>query len=113
MAKKKYVSLSKLTIFLEQLKQLFAQKSHKHMISDVSDYKIDSALSDASNNPVTNKVIKSEFDSITSKIETNLSISKAYADSKSGSALSDAKKYTDDFVAKKSLVQIVAWGADD
>ena len=37
MATKKYVSPSKLSFFLEKLKNVFAAKDHTHKMSDVSD----------------------------------------------------------------------------
>ena len=56
MSTKKYVSLSKLSTFLDNLKNTFALKNHTHTV--------DSALSDTSENPVQNKVINAEFDAI-------------------------------------------------
>ncbi len=56
MSTKNYVSLSKLTVFLNNLKNTFALKNHSHPV--------DSALSDTSTNPVQNKVIDAEFDAI-------------------------------------------------
>jgi len=67
MASKKYVSLSKLSNFLDNLKGTFALLSHKHTMSDITDYKaitVDSTLSSTSTNPVQNKVIDAEFDAI-------------------------------------------------
>ncbi len=64
MAKNKYVSLSKLSTFLENLKGTFASLSHKHTISDLTDYKVDTTLSSTSVNPVQNKVLDAEFDAI-------------------------------------------------
>lgn len=61
---KKYVSLSKLSTFLDNLRNKFAAISHKHTISDITDYTVDSALSSASTNPVQNKVIDAEFDAM-------------------------------------------------
>lgn len=56
MSTKKYVSLDKLSVFLNNLKNTFALKSHNHPV--------DSALSDTSENPVQNKVVNAEFDAI-------------------------------------------------
>ena len=56
MSTKKYVSLDKLSIFLNKLKTIFAAKDHTHAV--------DSALSDTSINPVQNKVLNAEFDAI-------------------------------------------------
>ena len=64
MASKKYISLSKLSTFLDNLKNTFALISHKHTISDLTDYTIDSELSSTSTNPIQNKVLDAEFDSI-------------------------------------------------
>lgn len=61
---KKYVSLSKLSTFLDKLKITFATLSHTHNLSDLTDYSVDAALSDTSANPVQNKVLNEEFDSI-------------------------------------------------
>ena len=61
---KKYVSLSKLSVFLDNLKNTFAALGHKHSMSDISDYKVDSTLSSTSTNPVQNKVIDAELDAI-------------------------------------------------
>lgn len=64
MAQKKYVSLSKLSTFLDNLKNKFAVISHKHTMSDITDYKVDNALSSTSSNPVENKVLDAEFEAI-------------------------------------------------
>lgn len=61
---KKYVSLSKLSTFLDNLKNTFAALGHKHTINDLTDYTVDSTLSSESTNPVQNKVLDAEFDSI-------------------------------------------------
>lgn len=64
MASKKYISLSKLSAFLDNLKNTFASKNHTHYISEVIDYKVDSSLSSTSTNPVQNKVLDAEFEAI-------------------------------------------------
>lgn len=64
MAQKKYVSLTRLSSFLDNLKDTFALLSHKHTLSDISDYKVDTSLSSTSNNPVANKVVDAEFEAI-------------------------------------------------
>lgn len=60
----KYVSPSKLAVFLENLKQTFSPLKHQHTISDLKDYVVDEELSSESNNPVANKVIDAEFDEV-------------------------------------------------
>lgn len=62
MAQKKYVSLSRLSTFLDNLKTTFSSLSHKHKLSDITDYTVDSTLSSTSTNPVQNNVIKASLD---------------------------------------------------
>lgn len=64
MVTKKYVTVSKLSVFLSNLKNTFAAISHKHTMSDVVDYAVDSELSSTSTNPVQNRVLDAEFDAI-------------------------------------------------
>ena len=64
MAQRKYVSLSKLSTFLDNLKKQFATITHRHTISEITDYTIDSSLSSTSINPVQNKVIDAEFEAV-------------------------------------------------
>lgn len=64
MAQKKYVSLSKLSTFLDKLKNTFSAKDHTHKIAEITDYSIDTALSPTSTNPVQNKVLDAEFDAV-------------------------------------------------
>lgn len=61
---KKYISLSKLSTFLENLSAKFAALYHTHKLSDITDYTVDTSLSPTSINPVQNKVIDAEFDAI-------------------------------------------------
>lgn len=64
MATKKYVSLSKLSYFLDNLRSVFALKAHTHSTSDISDFVVDTELSSTSTNPVQNKVIDAEFEAM-------------------------------------------------
>ena len=64
MANKKYVSLSKLSTFLDNLKAKFALKTHTHTKSEIADLVIDKELSSTSSNPVENKVLDAEFEAI-------------------------------------------------
>lgn len=61
---KKYISLSRLSTFLDNLKNTFALLSHTHKLSDITDYTVDTSLSSTSANPVQNKVIDAEFEAI-------------------------------------------------
>ena len=61
---KKYVSLTRLSEFLDNLKERFSQIGHKHTVSDLTDYTVDAELSATSTNPVQNKVLDAEFNAI-------------------------------------------------
>lgn len=61
---KKYVSLTRLSNFLDNIKAKYSQIGHKHTISEITDYTVDSALSSTSTNSVQNKVLDAEFDSV-------------------------------------------------
>lgn len=60
----KYVSPSRLSTFLENLKNIFSPLTHGHTISEISDYIVDTELSATSNNPVANSTIDAELDAI-------------------------------------------------
>lgn len=90
MEQKKYVSLSKLATFLDNLTNKFAALTHRHNISDITDYTVDTELSSSSTNPVQNKVLDAEFE-----------------------AISETMNDINDIVAQKTQVQIVTWEADD
>ena len=101
---KKYVSLSKLSTFLDNLKNTFAALGHKHTINDLTDYTVDTTLSDTSTNPVQNKVIDAEFDSIATAMnalevaaDANLTTAKSYADTGDATTLEAAKAYADEY----------------
>jgi hypothetical protein len=61
---KKYVSLTRLSNFLDNIKAKYSQIGHKHTTADLTDYKVDTELSSTSTNPVQNKVLDAEFDAI-------------------------------------------------
>ena len=61
---KKYISLARLSNFLDNIKAKYSQIGHEHTVSDLTDYKVDDALSSTSTNPVQNKVIDAEFEAI-------------------------------------------------
>lgn len=64
MAEKKYVSLARLSKFLDGIKAKYSQIGHNHTILDLTDYQVDSELSSLSTNPVQNKTIDAEFESV-------------------------------------------------
>lgn len=61
---KKYAGIETLRTFLVNLRNTFSELGHKHTLSEITDYKVDTALSSTSANPVQNKVIDAEFDAI-------------------------------------------------
>lgn len=105
--KKKYVSPSKLSLFLDNLKSIFSPLGHKHTTTDISDYAVDSELSSTSTNPVQNKVLDAEFTAINEaldvynaalddKSDTNHNHDDKYDSLGSAEiALDSAKDYTD------------------
>lgn len=138
MSQKKYASLTTLQTFLENLRNTFAGLVHKHTISDITDYKVDEALSPTSTNPVANNVLDAEFDAISDALgalelaidgksdsshsHDDLYYTESEIDSKFSSyetktdasaKLTEAKTYTDDAVSQKSQVQIITWEDDD
>ena len=81
METRKYVSLNKLSVFLDNLKSVFANITHTHTKSEITDLVIDTELSSTSENLVQNKVVglalesiveqtNAEFDSINDKIDS-------------------------------------------
>lgn len=120
MSQKKYVSLSKLSNFLDNLKNTFASLVHTHTISDIEDYTVDDALSSTSSNPVSNSVLDAEFEAISqalniyeTELDTHNHNSSYDAKGSADTALQTAQIYTDTAVSQKSQVQIITWGADD
>lgn len=61
---KKYVSLTTLSTFLDNLNDTFAEETHTHKVSELTDYTVDTELSSTSTNPVQNKVLDAEFESV-------------------------------------------------
>ena len=69
MSQNKYVSLSKLSTFLDNLYDKFASISHKHTLDDIANYTVDSQLSPTSTNPVANSTLNAEFDAVSYAME--------------------------------------------
>ena len=109
---KKYASLDTLRTFLDNLSNKFANLTHSHTISDISDFTVDSSLSPTSINPVQNKVLDAEFEAIANSMNA---LETAIDSKVDESTLSDyyTKTETDNVFAQKSQVQIVTWGDDD
>lgn len=69
MSVKNYANIDTLRSFLDNLKATFAPKSHKHTISELTDYVVDTELSSTSTNPVQNNVVTAEFNAISDTID--------------------------------------------
>lgn len=106
MAEKKYASLSTLQTFLNNLKNTFATKTDVNAKLDSSKYVVDSALSSTSTNPVQNKVLDAEFDTIATsmnaleaaideKVDTATASSTYETKTDADTKLDTAKTYTD------------------
>ena len=95
MAQKKYVSIIRLSNFLDNIKAKYSQIGHKHTISELTDYKIDTVLSSTSTNSVQNKVIDAEFKDMSTVLndiaagKANATHAHAASDIKSGTLSSD------------------------
>jgi hypothetical protein len=61
---KKYVSLTRLSNFLDNIKAKYSQIGHKHTTADLTDYKVDTEFSPTSNNPIANSAVNAELDAI-------------------------------------------------
>lgn len=114
MSQKKYASLSSLQNFLDNLKETFATLVHKHTVSDLTDYKVDTSLSSTSSNPVANRILNDEFEAISVAMNAlELSV-----DGKSDSVHSHNEIYytqeqVDEALSHRTQVQIITWGDDD
>ena len=120
MSQKKYVSLSKLSNFLDHLKNTFASLVHTHTVSDIEDYTVDDALSPTSSNPVSNSVLDAEFEAISqalniyeTELDTHNHDSSYDAKGSADAALQSAQTYTDNAVSQKSQVQLITLEEDD
>lgn len=119
LSNKKYVSLSKLSTFLDNLKDTFSTLSHKHTLSDIADYSIDLQLSKDSTNPVANKVIDAEFDAIATAMNALESVVDGKAPLTHSHAIADvnglqtALDTMNESIASKAAIQIITWEADD
>ena len=108
MAQKKYVSLSKLSTFLDNLKNLFVSKESLDSLETVVNAKAEAnhAHDDAY---YTKSQINKQVSDTNAYIATSLNEAKLY----SNTNLNTAKAYTDDMVAQRTQVQIITWEADD
>lgn len=113
MPTKKYISLSRLQTFLDNLRDTFASVVHTHTISDISDLAVDTELSSTSANPVANSVLDAEFEAIS----TSFATLEASIDDKASAShtheiadvnnLQDTVDEINDTLTQKSQVQII------
>lgn len=119
-SQKKYVTLSKLQTFLNNLTSKFSEISHKHTISDITDFDtdsligVDTELSSTSNNPVANNVLNAEFDAISNAMGAlELAVDGKASYEHNHDDLYCTQIELDSALSQKSQVQIVIWGVDD
>ena len=113
---RKYADLNSLQQFLLKLKDMFSFKEHKHTLEDITDYVVDNELSETSENPVQNKVVKLALDekvpvgrTVNSKPlaeDITLTADDVNADVKGAAAeaLTEANRYTDELGAKVAYI---------
>lgn len=113
---KKYVSPSKLSVFLDNLKNIFSPLGHKHTLAEIENFVVDSELSSTSTNPVQNATLDAEFEAIEKSFEAlELAIdgksnsdhnhdNKYDALGSAETALDTSKEYTDNKVASMVFV---------
>lgn len=116
---KKYVGLSNLSTFLDNLKDMFSPLSHTHTTSDITDYEVDSQLSSESTNPVQNKIINAKFEDISETFETLESAVDGKADESHTHNIADVNNLQgtldeiNNAINQKTQVQIFTWEVDD
>lgn len=113
MATKKYINLNNLSTFLTVLRETFAEIGHKHSISDVTDYVVDTELSATSNNPVQNNVINTEFEAVATAMNaledaidgksdsTHTHDDRYYTESEIDSKISEINQNTQSYIDEK------------
>lgn len=87
---KNFLDLPGLSSFLDNLKKTFASLMHKHSVSDLMDYTVDSTFSATSENPIQNKTVNNALLAVANDLDT-----------------------VNDILEQKSGVQIVIWEEND
>lgn len=64
----KFITLNRLSDFLNKLKVTFAALVHTHTLKDILDYVVDSELSSTSSNPIQNSAVNTAMDELSSKL---------------------------------------------
>ena len=81
MSTNKYVSLNRLSDFLDKLKDVFSLKTHGHTLSEIEDLIIDNEVA-ASSNLVKNSAVNSAIESVRSDLGKNIEDAISYTDTK-------------------------------
>lgn len=123
----KFLDLSGLSSFLDNLKETFSQLGHKHTVSDLEDYQVDSTLSSESENPIQSKAVNNainiEKTAREAGDEESLKSAKAYSDKN----FTTLKSYVDNLndtvsasidgannaIDQKSRVEFIIWEEND
>lgn len=104
---KKYAGIESLQTFLEGCKNLFEKIGHKHTLSDIEDYTVDTKLSSTSNNPIANSAVDAEFEAISDAMGALETAIDSKADASHTHSNYATTSYVDTTFAKKSDVQDV------
>ena len=94
METKKYVSLSKLSTFLDNLKDKFANSTHTHVKSDIKDLFIDNEVS-ASSNLVRNSAVNSALNAAKKELSNDIQAVKNYTDTEIANLVNSAPETLD------------------
>lgn len=94
MTTKKYISLSKLSSFLNNLKDVFSPISHTHAQSDIAGLVIDDIVGDTSN-LVKNSAINTAINTVKHELNTDIQNVKDYTDTEIASLVDSAPETLD------------------
>ena len=99
---KKYASITSLQSLIDNIKLKFATLVHTHKLSDITDYKVDNELSSTSTNPIQNKVVNEEFDTVAQAMNTLQNYVNTKADS---TTVANTYETKTDATAKKEALE--------
>ena len=94
MAQKKYVSLSKLSTFLDNIKEIFSPISHTHKQSEITDLIIDDEVGNTSN-LVKNSAVNFALHTLKEELNDNIEAAKSYTDSEIANLVNAAPETLD------------------
>lgn len=108
---KEYVTPRRLASFLTQIKTIFSPISHKHKMSDLTDYVVDGVLSPTSTNPVQNKILDAEFEAVSAALQALESSLDEHTHEIAD--INKLQETLDEFSANKTQVNFVIHEDDD